>query len=189
MNYKNLFNIVVALLSSPQKAWSKIKEEDSHNNAMSDFVYPMIGLCALSFFIGVLIQNNAEVDIVRDAMIGCCAVAISLFGGFFLASYLVDMLGQKFLKRGPQFELSSKFVGYSMSVIFVLHIISGIIKVKLLFWLLQIYVLFVAFEGARSLMNVEREKLTHYTLMASAIIIFSPELIGWIFNKLSEVLN
>ena len=189
MNYKNLFNVVVALISSPQKAWGQIKESDNQSNVMSEFVYPMIGLCALSFFIGALIESRADVDFVQVAMSGCCAVAVSLFGGFFLASYLVDILGQKYLKRGSQYELSSRFVGYSMSIIFVLQIITGIIKVKLLFWLLQFYVLFVAFEGARSLMKVERDKITHYTLIASAIIIFCPELIGWVFNKLSEVLN
>ena len=189
MNYKNIFKIVSMLISSPHKAWSEIKESDNHNDVMADFVYPMIGLCALSFFIGVLIENKADVDFVQVAMSGCCAIAVSLFAGFFLASYLIDILNQKFLNRDSQFELSTRFVGYSMSVIFVLHIISGIIKVKLLFWLLQFYVLFVAFEGARTLMKVEREKITHYTLIASSIIILCPELIGWVFNKLSEVLN
>lgn len=189
MNYKNLFNVVVSLISTPQRAWLDIKEGEKRERVMGEFVYPMIGLCALSVFIGVLIKNNGDVDTIREAMSTCCAAAISLFGGFFLATYLVDMLGQKYLKRPSEFELSAKYVGYSMSVVFVLYIIYGILQVKLLFWLLQLYVLFVAFEGARSLMQVESAKLTRYTLISSSFIVVSPALVGWIFNVLSEILN
>ncbi len=179
----------MTLISSPSKAWSEIKVSDGRNRVMTDFVYPMIGLCSLSVFIGVLIESKAEVSLVQEAMSKCCAIAVSLFGGYFLAAYLVDIVGQKYLNRPSQFELCCQLVGYSMAIPFVLNIIYGIFPIKLLFWLLQLYVLFVVFEGARSLMNVNREKITNYTVITSCIVLFCPAIISWIFNKLTVILN
>ena len=43
MNYKELFNRVVMLISSPAKAWEEIVGEEDKKKVMGAFVYPMIG--------------------------------------------------------------------------------------------------------------------------------------------------
>ena len=53
MNYKALFQIAMSLISSPAKAWEEIRLED-RRAVLTVFVYPMIGLCGLSVFIGAL---------------------------------------------------------------------------------------------------------------------------------------
>ena len=45
MNYKDLFKRTVLLISSPVKAWAEIKDETAKRKVMSEFVYPMIGVC------------------------------------------------------------------------------------------------------------------------------------------------
>ena len=94
MNYKELFNRVLLLLSSPAKAWKDIALEDEQKKVMSEFVYPMIGLCGLSVFIGTFIGNTAGVSAFQIAMTRCCATFVSLFGGFFLASYLINLFAK-----------------------------------------------------------------------------------------------
>lgn len=189
MNYKDLFKRVTALISSPSKAWEEIGKEEDRRKVQGAFVYPMIGLCGLSVFIGTFIGNTAGAAAFQIAMTRCCAIFVSLFGGYFLAAYAIDQLGKKFLGREDQYELSQQFAGYSMVVTFVLDIVSGLFSVSILHWILQFYTIFVVFEGARTLMKVNEAKLTRYTLIASVIIIVCPALIAAVFNELSVILN
>lgn len=190
MNYKELFKRIIVLISSPAKAWEEISKEEDRRNVLGAFVYPLIGLCGLSVFIGTLIGNAQEVSLAFQlAMTRCCAIFVSLFGGFFLAAYAIGLLGKKLLGREDRYELNQQFVGYSMVVTFVLDIISGLFSISLLHWILQFYTVFVVLEGARRLIKVERIKLTPYTLIASVIIIVCPALIATVFNKLSVILN
>lgn len=177
------------LVSSPAKAWEEISREEDRRKVLSAFVYPMIGLCGLSVFIGTFIGNTAGVAAFQIAMTRCCAAFVSLFGGYFLAAYAINQVGKKLLQRGDQYELNQQFVGYSLVVTFVLDIISGLLSISILHWILQFYTVFVVFEGARTLMKVEEAKLTRYTLIASVIIIVCPALIAFIFNELSVILN
>ena len=189
LNYKELFNRVVLLLSTPAKAWEEIANESNRNKVMSEFVYPMIGLCGLSVFIGTFIGNTVGVSAFQVAMTRCCATFVSLFGGFFLASYLMNLLGKNTLGREDEKELNQQFVGYAMVVTFALDIIGGLFSVSLLQWIFQFYTIFVVYEGAKTLMGVEGKSLTRYSLIASVIIILCPGLIGIVFDKLSLILN
>ena len=109
-------------------------------------------------------------------------------GGHNVISGLFDGI-KKLLGREDQYELNQQFVGYSMVVTFVLDIVSGLFSISILHWILQFYTIFVVFEGARTLMKVNEEKLTRYTLIASVIIIVCPALIAAVFNELSVILN
>ena len=176
-------------MSSPAKAWTEIDKNDDCKKVMSDFVYPMIGLCGLSVFLGTFIGNTEGVSAFQVAMTRCCAVFVSLFGGFVLSSYLTDLLGQKLLGRKEEKGLNQQFVGYAMVVTFVLDIVSGLFSISILHWILQFYTVFVVYEGARSLMKVDEKDLTRYSLCASVIIMICPSLIASVFDKLSLILN
>ncbi len=189
MNYKELFNRIVLLISSPAKAWEEICCEEDRKKVLSAFVYPLIGLCGLSVFIGTLIGNTAGASAFQIAMTRCCATFVSLFGGFFLAAYVTNLLGKRMLGMDEELELNRQFVGYAMVVTFVLDIISGLFSISILHWILQFYTVFVVYEGARMLMDVEERKLTRYSLIVSVVIILCPALIAGIFNKLSLILN
>ena len=143
MNYKELFNRVVSLISSPAKAWSEISIETDGKKVLGEFVYPMIGLCGLSVFIGTFIGNTAGTSAFQIAMTRCCATFVSLFGGFFLASYLTNLLGKQMLNREDETEKTRLFIGYGMVVIFALEIISGLFSISILHWILQFYTVFV----------------------------------------------
>ena len=72
------------LISSPAKAWEEISMEEDRRKVFMAFVYPMIGLCGLSVFIGSLLTNGwGGPQSFQIAMTNCCAVAVALFGGYF----------------------------------------------------------------------------------------------------------
>ena len=59
--------------------------EEDRRKVYIAFVYPMIGLCGLSVFVGSLLTNGwGGPQSFQIAMTNCCAVAVALFGGYFL---------------------------------------------------------------------------------------------------------
>ncbi len=179
----------MALLSSPAQAWEEISSEEGRRNVVVTFVYPMIALCGLSVFIGTFIGNTAGVASFQLAMTRCCAVAVSLFGGYFLAAYVLNQVGKSMLGRDDEKEQCQQLVGYSLVVTFVLDIIGGLFSVAILQWILQFYTVMVVYEGARTLMQVDEGKLTRYTLLASLAVMLSPVFIKVVFDQLSVNLN
>lgn len=149
------------------------------------FVYPMIGLCAMSVFLGAFIGRDFQPEVLNRALTSSCAVAVSLFIGFFLASYSLKLINERWFDCNKSEGEIQVFVGYSMVVTFVLEIISGLFSILIIHWIFQIYTLFVVFEGARRMMKITESKLTMYSIIATLVILLSPVLIENIFKNLS----
>lgn len=178
------------LISSPAKAWEEINREEDKRKVMGTFVYPMIGLCGFSFFLGAIFTNGMGAQGFQIALTECCSVFVSLFGGYFLAAYIINKLGMSMFNMEDNNQLIQQFVGYSLVVTFLLDIIAGIIPdFFILRWILQFYVIYVVWEGARILLKVDEQKRMAYTVMASLAIIACPSILGFIFNKLYVILN
>lgn len=189
MNYKKLFKRAILLISSPAKAWEEISQED-RRAVFATFVYPMIGLCGLSVFIGTLLDSGLTPISFQRAMTECCAVFVSLFGGYFLAAYGINQLGIKMF--GLKNDLSSvhQFAGYALVVTFLLDIVTGILPgFFILSWIFQFYIIYIVWEGSSKLMHVDEKKQMSYTIMASLLLIFCPAILEFVFNKLTGILN
>ncbi len=191
MNYKELFHIAMQLISSPARAWEEICVETDRRKVFTAFVYPMIGLCGLSVFIGSLwTMGWGGPQSFQYAMIQCCAVAVSLFGGYFLAAYLLNGICVRMLDMKNDLPLAQQFAGYAMVVVFILKILLGILPD---FWiialLLQFYTFYVVWEGGMPVMKVAEKDRLRFTVLSSILLIGCPEVIEWVFNKLTMVLN
>lgn len=189
MNYKDLLSRTLFILSSPAKAWEQIASERDGKSVLPSFVYPMIGLCGMSEFIGTFFGKEFIPDVFQVALTHCCAVAVALFGGFFLSVYLIDKMLHKWFGTSVARDTVVVFVAYSMTVKFVLDILSSLLSLKLLLVILQIYTLFVVFEGTRRFLKLSEDKVTLFTLVATVVILLCPSIIELVFNKLSVTLR
>ena len=191
MNYKELFHIALQLISSPARAWEEIRLEEDRRKVFTSFVYPMIGLCGLSVFIGSLWTVGwGGPQSFQYAMTQCCAVAVSLFGGYFLAAYLINGLRVRMLMTDSDIPLTQQFAGYALVVLFVLKIIIGILPdFRIISWLLQFYIVYVVWEGSAKMMQVEEKDRLRFTILSSILLIACPTAIEWIFTKLTVMLN
>ena len=154
MNYKDLFHIAILLISSPARAWEEISLED-RRKVFTTFVYPMIGLCGLSVFIGSLMKMGWDgPQSFQYAMTQCCAVAVSLFGGYFLAAYLINGLRVRMFMLDSDIPLAQQFAGYALVVVFMLRIVIGILPdFGIMALLLQFYIVYVVWEGSKKVMQ------------------------------------
>ena len=190
MDYKGLLQRIALLLTAPGKAWKQVAEEDSRA-VLSSFVYPMLGLCGLSVFIGTLLAGDGlSAPVFQRAMTSCCAVIISLFGGYFLAAYGINLLGMKLFGQEDNQTQARQLGGYSLAVTFLLNIIVGLFPgFFILSWILQFYIVYVVWEGTRVLAGISDNRQMPYTVMASVLLIACPALIDFVFNKLMNLLN
>ena len=191
MDYKELFKIAMSLISSPAKAWEEIRLEEDRRKVFVAFVYPMIGLCGLAVFIGSLLANGwGGPQSFQIAMTQCCAVAVALFGGYFLAAYAINQLRVQMFGMSDDISLTQQFAGYALVVTFLLKIITGLLPdFSIIGWLLQFYIVYVVWEGAPIVMQVEEKNRLRFTILSSLLLILCPAVIQFVFNKLTAILN
>ena len=190
MNYKELFRKTWLLSSAPYKAWEEIlheKEEES-TNVQGGYVYPMIALCGVADFLGTFFDKGVDNSNLHLMLVGCCSIIVSLFGGFFLSVYLIEIYGRRFAGRPlDEREIVMRLVGYSMSILFVLGIFEGLFPSFLILkWIFQFYLVYLVWEGSKVLLQISEERLLSYTLVVSIIILLSPVLIGGLFEWISQ---
>ena len=180
MNYKDLFHIAILLISSPARAWEEISLED-RRKVFTAFVYPMIGLCGLSVFIGSLMKMGWD---------GPQSFQYALFGGYFLAAYLINGLRVRMFMLDSDIPLAQQFAGYALVVVFMLRIVIGILPdFGIMALLLQFYIVYVVWEGSKKVMQIAEKDRLRFTILSSILLIACPVAIEWIFNKLTVVLN
>ena len=189
MKYQNIFRRIITLLSSPAKAWEEIVHQDVHTVFM-DFVYPMIGLCGLSVFLGTLFSYGwSGPESFQIAMTVCCAVAVSLFGGYFLAAYCLNQIGMRFYNMPNRLASTQQFAGYALVVFFLVQLVEGLFpNFKVLGWILQFYTVYVIWEGAPIVMKVRDSFRLSYTLVSSVLLIICPSVIRFVFDYLTKSL-
>ena len=191
MNYKDLLHRTLQLISSPARAWEEIRLEEDRRSVLMGFVYPMIGLCGLSVFIGALLTMGwSGPQSFQYAMTRCCAVAVALFGGYFLAAYLMNKFNVSLLKMPTNLPLVQQFAGYAMVVVFLLRLILGILPdFQIIALLLQFYTVYIIWEGCMKVLQVRMADRLRFTLVSSVLIMACPWLVEWVFNELTVMLN
>lgn len=192
MKYKDLFSRLLLIMSSPSKAWVEISQEEDGDQVQNNFVYPMVALCGMALFLGLLIGNGVKDFSFQNALTQCCGMFIGLFGGFFLSTYLVQLVGKHLLNDEIEYgdDDVKKLVGYSMCVTFVLEIFASLFATfYIIKWLLLFYTIYIVWEGSKVMMKVMEDKLLSYTLISSIIIIVCPVIINKVFGWLCLIAN
>ena len=137
------------LISSPAKAWEEISMEEDRRKSFYGFCSILvIGLCGLSVFIGSLLTNGwGGPQSFQIAMTNCCAVAVALFGGYFLAAYAINEMGVRMFGMPANAPLTQQFAGYALVVPFLLQIVTGLLPdFRIIAWLFQFYIVYVVWE-------------------------------------------
>ena len=191
MDYKTILQIALRLISSPARAWEEIRLQADKRRVFTAFVYPMIGLCGLSVFVGTLLDYGwGGPESFRVAMTRCCAVAVALFGGYFLAAWLINAFRTRFLRLPSDLPGAWQFAGYALVVIFLLRIVIGLLPdFQVIALLLQFYTLYIVWEGSRVLLALPDKDRLRFSLVATVLLLACPLLIEWAFNELILILN
>lgn len=181
--YKEIFKWIVIIISQPGKAWYLLaKKEEKGDEFLSRFVYPLIGLVTVAAFLGVLFTRK-EFD-VELALKSSIKTLVSAFGGFYLASYLLNEVWQAVFKREKNMRLCQRFVGYSSSLMFALNIVLMLLPEFFFLRIFILYTFYIVWEGAGPYMQVEEKIRLKFVGIATAFILLMPVLIEFVLFML-----
>lgn len=166
--------------------------QEDKQMVFSSFVYPMLALSGLAVFLGSLFSNGGDVPhkIFQLALTDSCAAVISLFGGVYLVSFLIEELSPRFFSVRIKEAGCQQMVGYGFVIVFILSIIIGLFpNFKLLGSIFQFYIVYIIWEGIHYFIDVEEDKKFKVTLFISFLILFCPWLVQFVFKKLMYIFN
>lgn len=190
MEYKELFRRIGTLIVAPKKAWVELVTESPRRDVMATFVYPLVALCGLAVLLGTFFRDGMEREVYQPALMKMCSHCFALFGGFFLASYLTDMVRQKLLVQSSSMSAAQFFVGYAMGAVFVADIIVALFPQFFIFkWVLMAYTLKIVWDGSEVVFAVDEERRMTFTVLSTAALVLSPTVIRVLFNTLSNFLG
>ena len=178
--WREIVGIITQLLVATPKAWKDIyREKRSLGEFLNRYLHPMFGLIAFTSFVGGLIfSSNGNIEsALKQAIIGVVAV----YGGYFIASYILNETAEKFsLKKNmPMFK---KYVGFSSVVIYLLYLIIPFFPDFIILWLLALYTVHLLYIGAQYYLKVDKDNHLNFTLLSSAVILFTPAAINMLFS-------
>jgi hypothetical protein len=182
--FKKLFITAISLIFKPADAWKSLNAHRSEDQEpfLSSYVYPFIGLTALAAFIGVLFTRKGfDVQIALKESI---VVILSMFGGFFLSSALINELWQKIFHREHNIKLCRYFVGYSSSLMYCLTILLSLLPEFFFLRFLLLYTFYIVWEGAIPFMEVKESEQLKFVSISTLIIIVMPIAIEFIIGLL-----
>lgn len=186
--YKEIFKWVIAIISQPAKAWKILKgKEEGHEEFLSRFVYPLIGIVTVAAFLGVLFTRK-EFDL-ELALKSSIRTLVSSFGGFYLAAYLMNELWLGFFKREKDMKLWQRFIGYSSSMMFALNILLMLLPEFFFLRIFILYTFYIVWEGAGPYMNVEEKIRLKFVGITTAIILVTPIFIEKVLSMLMPGLS
>ena len=177
---EKLFKTAISLIFKPSEAWKELslKQNDDHESFLSGYVYPFIGLITLATFAGFLFARRGfDLQIaIKESIV----IVLSMFGGFFLASYFINETRKKIFHRTHDIKLCQCFVGYSSSLIYSLHIVLSLIPEFFFLRILVIYTIYIVWEGAMPYMDIKESEQLKFTGISTLIIILTPLAIAFI---------
>ncbi|MDR1525785.1 MAG: hypothetical protein LBS79_11120 [Tannerella sp.] len=182
--FNDLFNTTISLIFKPSEAWRVLSEKraDDHEKFLSGFVYPFLGLIVAAAFLGVLFTRR-EFDL-QIALKSAILSLLSVFGGFFLASHLINEMWFLMFKREKNVKLCQKFVGYSSALMFALYALISLFPEFFFLRFLVFYTIYIVWEGAIPYMDVKEPEQLKFVGFSTAIVIATPNVLEFILGLL-----
>ena len=174
----------MSLIFKPSEAWEGLKEKhtDDNESFLSDYVYPFVGMITLAAFLGILFTRK-EFDF-QIALKSAILALLSVFCGFFAASYLINEMLRSVFRRERNIKRCQCFVGYSSSLMFVLNMILSLLPEFFFLRFFVLYTIYIVWEGAIPYMDVEESKQLKFVGISTSIIILTPLIIEFTLGSL-----
>ena len=145
--FKNIVSSLFALVAAPGKAWQSISsKEESQATFLNGYLYPIMGITALSVFVNLFNDQFTLEKALKLMTIDF----VKFFVGFYIASFLIDELLQKFFDREKNPKQVQLFVGYTLSVYMLITIFLNLFMGMFSFLrFAPLYIIYVIWEGSK----------------------------------------
>lgn len=171
-------NIVLrswGLMMSTSHTWEGIKAEKNVKSGFKTFYVPFVLICVavvLLFKTLYADSNNIQTGIVFGVI-----ALLAYMGSFYFTRYLTT----RFLRQNhPEINDASaieNIVAYSFAVVFVLKIVTTMIPSLFFLQILNIYTVYIVWEGCRILFDMDEDERGKIMLIVGLSAMFVPALV------------
>lgn len=173
--YRNLAQTLRDLILNPTSEWQNIhRQSTTFNDMLSNFALPQIALVTFGTFMAYMI--NQQAFIFELALKKAFMVFIALFGGLFLAWYLVFRL-MKYFQIISSRELAAKLTIFSSAPIYATSLVTALVPEFFFIQVFTLYCFYLTWTGVRLIPGPASEKKFVFSLMAGLSILLFPFLI------------
>lgn len=180
----NIFTTLLLLITQPAKAWTFLsKKEETHQEYLTRFVYPLILLATVSAFLGKLYQEHD--DAMQIAIKEATIVLTTLVGGFYLAAFALKQVATRWyptVKGDSRFF--QRYVGYTSCITFIIISVLELIPDFFFVKVGELYVIYIIWESIGTFVKLDEKKRISFTAIFSALILLSPIIIEKILFSL-----
>jgi Protein of unknown function (DUF1282). len=181
--FSTIFKKIITITSQPQTAWTVLADEkEDHESFLSNFIYPLIGLVAITAFLGVMFAYR-DFDIELALKTSVRELSSSLVG-FFLAAYCLNKVLVKWFSKESDLKQCQRFVGYSSVLMFALNILLALLPDFFFLKIFVVYTVRIVWEGCEPYMDIANEKKMLFTVLATAFVIITPVVVGFFLGLL-----
>lgn len=181
--FKKIFEILVLLVVQPSKGWDLIAEKvETHEEFLSHFIYPLLGICTLGAFVGELF-GNGETNI-QNSLKSATVVLTSQFAGYYMASFLVKQVSTRWFDLNEDTKFFQRFVGYTMAVTFVVTAILELMPDLFFLRITNLAVFYILWISTDKFIVVEEKKKVRFAAINTILILSSPFVIEKILYTL-----
>lgn len=180
--WRDIFVTIAQLIVASPGAWKDIdREKRPLNEFLSRFLHPIVGIIALTTFIGGLwLVRDGDVE---SALKNVIITVVAVYGGYYLAAYALNEAAPRFglTRNMARFQ---QFVGYSSVVLYALYIIIPFLTDFFILWVFALYTIHLVNTGAKFFMKVPAGNRVNFSILAAALSVLTPALIQALFSFL-----
>lgn len=195
--YKALFKLIIAIISQPSRTWKMLeiryfgdgKEEvapKDYELFLSRYLYPFLGLLTVAAFFSICTRQEFDLEIALKSSV---VSFVSAFGGFHLASYVVNEIWGGFFKQKKELQRFQLFVGFGSALLYTLNIIWLLLPDFFFLYIFVLYTVYIVWEGTTIFLKIEENLHMKMTVLLSAFIMGSPKLIEFFLTVLMPGLH
>ena len=170
--HKELYIRVKKLFINPDKEWVSIYHEDmTIRDIFFSYSMPLILISTVAVFIGSLFNyNKPQLDIALiHAAYTFVAFMTSLITAYFLMLKLIPIMHLKSDK-----ETIFKLIALPSLLIYITHLIVTLFPEIFFIRLLNLYAVFIIWEGYSHLFNTDKQKNVLLSFITSAFVLLLP---------------
>ncbi|MDR1679279.1 MAG: YIP1 family protein [Prevotellaceae bacterium] len=173
MKYKEIFRRAVSVITTPGETWDKLSIENQ-NSKKEDFSFfnVLLALCMVTSFAGGLLYRQETIFV--SSIVCSIIIGVSFYSGFWAIYYVfAEILCKHFRIQVAQSTIL-RLITYSMTLSLLLNIFISLLPELFFLKIINIYTLYIVWEGASRFIQLEENKKSNFVLILSVLIIFLP---------------
>jgi FtsH-binding integral membrane protein len=181
MDYKKIWERIKLIITNPSSEWEKIAVEPNDQNEMLiNYVLPIVGLGAITTFIGK--ASMSEYSVYQGFMLAI-TYFISMIAGIYISAVVISELEPGF-NIEKDFGSTLKLIVYSATASLVASVIANLHPGLSFIGLFGLYSLYLFWTGLPKIKEVAEDKKVGFVLIAGLIILAITFLINFILQSI-----